>query len=182
MGGDAEVAYPLFQTGKGGSTPTSPLQLTIYEIPVDRAKDLNLKWHSRLPIITNPYSRHSVCYGAMFKNIYYACAIWTDPIARAFNHKGYLELRRMAICNESPKNTASRMLKIMGIMIRKKWPEIIKLISYQDTEVHQGTIYKANGWISSGITSKNIKKGWNSRKRNIMQTSSDKVRWEKDIR
>jgi len=181
MNGDAEVAYPLFQMGNGGSIPTSPLQFEICIISTETAKKLNRKWHSRLPIITNPHSGHSVCYGAIYEGIYYACAIWTDPIARAFNHKGYLELRRMAICNDAPKNTASRMLKIMGILIKKKFPNIIKLISYQDTEVHKGTIYKANGWIEANRKKVGLK-GWNSRKRNIMQTTSDKIRWEKEIK
>jgi len=189
MSGDgAIVAYPLFQKEDGGSLPTSPLQLIIYEIPVSRAKELNIKWHSRLPAITNPYSGHTVCYGAMFDSKYYACAIWTDPIARAFNHQKYLELRRMAICNTAPKNTASRMLRIMATMIKRKWPQIVKLISYQDTEVHKGTIYKASGWYVGNITkAKDVRWGiqnkqGTARKRNFIIASGDKIRWEKEIK
>ena len=182
-GGGAKVACSLIQEKDSGSIPTSPLQLVFYEISVDLARELNLIWHSRLPKITNPYTKHTVCYGAYFENKWYACAIWSDPIARLFNHKGYLELRRMSICKDAPKNTASRMLKIMTKMIKKKWPEIIKLISYQDTDVHQGTIYKASGWVIGG-TRKGGMDAWscNVRKRSFTQAKGDKIRWEKDLK
>ena len=98
-GGGAIVAYPLFHRGDGGSFPTSPLQFEICEISVGTAKDLNRQWHSRLPKITNPYSGHTACYGALYDGKYYACAIWTDPIARAFNGRKYLEL----IIDELPR-------------------------------------------------------------------------------
>lgn len=73
------------------------------------------------------------------------------------NGKKILELRRLALCEFCPK--------------------IIKLISYQDTEVHLGTIYKASNWKVGGETQlmawDNIK-----RKRNQLQSTANKIRWE----
>jgi hypothetical protein len=185
MSGDgARVAYPLFQEEDGGSMPTSPLQFNIYEISVERAVELNKQWHSRLPVMSLNCIRMPPCiaFGAEYSGKIYASAIWSAPVARMLVGKGFLELRRLAISSDAPKNTASRMIAIMVKVIRKKYPQIIKLISYQDTEVHSGTIYKASGWVEAN-RSKVGKIGWNSRKENNkMQTTSDKIRWEKDLR
>ncbi|HEA19389.1 hypothetical protein LCGC14_1865790 [marine sediment metagenome] len=180
-GDGVRVAQPLFPVEGQGSIPMSPLQLNIIEIGILEACGLNKLWHSRVPIITNPYSKNRIAFGAEFKGIWYAVALWTDPIARGFNHRGYLELRRMAIAPDSPKYTASRMIKIMALLIKRAFPHINKLISYQDTGVHTGTIYRASGWDIGGIKA-NIGTGWNTRLRNKMQTASDKIRWEKQIR
>ena len=55
-------------------------------------------------------------------------------------------LRRLAIAPDAPKNTASRMLRVMRLLIVRRKPGLKKLISYQDLGVHTGTIYKAAGW------------------------------------
>ena len=179
-GDGAVVAQPLFPVEDQGSIPMSPLQFKIISIGIPLAVKLNKQWHSRVPVITNPYSKNRISFGAIFKNRWFASAIWTDPIARAFNHKNYLELRRMAISEDAPKNTASRMIKIMTLIIKKELPQIVKLISYQDTDVHTGTIYKASGWTSAN---KSTKSNWQvGRTRNNYQASGAKIRWEKQIR
>lgn len=72
-GDDARVAYPLFQGEKGGSIPTSPLQLQIIPIGLSRAKKLNELWHSRLPLYETGFCEHAkICFGALYKNIFYA--------------------------------------------------------------------------------------------------------------
>lgn len=63
----------------------------------------------------------------------------------------------------------------MIVDINKRLPLVTKLISYQDTEVHNGTIYKAANWNIDGVTKFN---SWgNSRKRSKDQSTADKVRW-----
>ena len=164
----------------------SPLQLEIEEIATIKAIELNNLWHSRLPNAN--YSNiirttHKVCFGAKHKNYWFAVSIWTNPIAKAFNGLGILELRRMAIHDDSPKNTASRFIKINMIIIKNKFPDIWKLISYQDTEVHNGTIYKASGWKAAHVTqSSEIRWGLGGRERNKIITKAPKIRWEKQIR
>lgn len=175
---------PLFRSGCGGSIPTSALQLSIRKCDVHRAIELNEKWHSRLPKVDwSNIVRCSchVCFVAEFDDIAYASAIWSSPVARLLNGLDWLELRRLAIAPDAPKNTATRMLRIMRIVISKDLPHITNLISYQDTEVHSGTIYKAAGWKET--TRKIVgKTGWNSRKRNQMQTTADKIRWDMSVR
>lgn len=169
----------------------SPTQLEIIQIPIELSRKLNEMWHSRLPKITKNtvhMNTHKICFGAKYDNYYYATAIWTDPIALAFNGLGYLELRRMAISPEAPKNTASRMLSIMAKGIKMKFPDIWKLISYQDTEVHMGTIYKASGWKYANLSGEpnwfNPTKKYRNRVAlpNPIVSNAPKVRWERDIR
>lgn len=180
-GDSSIVEYPLFQTEDGGAIPTSPLQLLVYEIPVAKACWLNAEWHSRLPKICESNilrNTHQVCYGASFGNKYFAVAIWTSPVAqnRFTDGKTILELRRLAIAPNAPKNTATRILKVTRKLIGRKFPDIKRLISYQDTEVHKGTIYAADNWQLSQETKF---QSWNvTRKRNVDQTTASKIRWE----
>jgi hypothetical protein len=181
-GGDCiRVVQPLFPVEGEGSIPISPLQLQVSFIDRKVFKELNRKWHSRLPICANCFE--GICFGAHYKNRYYAVAWWTKPIASNRMKHGLkmLELRRMAINFDSPKNTASRFIKIMTLLIKDKKPDIFKLISYQDKEVHLGTIYKASGWVAQP-EHKFI--SWKNRKdyNRIDQSKSIKIRWEKLIR
>jgi hypothetical protein len=145
------------------------------------ACELNAKWHSRLPNIH--YSnvvrnKHYICYGFSYSGYYFAVGIWSTPTAanRFADGQRLLELRRLAISQESPKYTATRMLSLMIKDIRKKFPDVIRLVSYQDTEVHTGTIYKAANWQAVHNTKV---ESWNGkRKRNKDQALSVKVRWE----
>tara|TARA_R100000329_G_C7462854_1_gene163014 strand:- start:161 stop:511 length:351 start_codon:yes stop_codon:yes gene_type:complete len=103
--------------------------------------------------------------------------IWSSPVARMLSNKILLELRRLALSKHCPKNTATYVMARMAKKIKKKFPEIEKLISYQDTEVHLGTIYKAANWKQAN-TSTGGEWTRQSRGRAKAQTSVPKVRWE----
>jgi hypothetical protein len=142
-------------------------------------------WHSRFPKIdwSNVVrNKDYICFVAEYDDIAYATAIWSSPIAanRLSEGKTALELRRMAICDKAPTNTASRMIGIMRRIISKEMSHITLLISYQDTDVHAGTIYKASGWKAAA---QNKGTSWTNktRKRNQEQSLSDKIRWEYNI-
>lgn len=176
---DVRDSMPLFRSGCGGSNPTSARQITFAKCNIHRACELNQLWHSRFPKIdwSNVVrNKDYICFVAEYDAIAYASAIWSSPIARMIKGN-VLELRRMAIAEDAPMNTASRMLGYMRRYINKELPHISILISYQDTEVHKGTIYKASGWLP---VNKSKGDSWtrNNRKRNKEQSMSDKVRWE----
>lgn len=174
------VMYPLFQAGEGGSTPTSALQLLIERIPFERARELNRLWHSRLPRMGTGFVQNQpfLCYAATFEGFIYAAAIWSNPVARNLPQREWLELRRLAIAPDAPRNTASRMLAVMARLIRRERPEVRRLISYQDTEVHTGGIYRAAGWAATNCSNGGE---WNQpgRSRPKAQSSTPKQRWEK---
>ena len=151
------VVHPLFQEEGSGSIPTSPLQFEFGRCPMPVALTLNKEWHSRVPELRNQTGKN-IAFAAIFEGRYFAVAIWGEPIARMLNGKGMLELRRMAISPDSPKNTGSRMLRVMRLLLRKEQLGVQRLISYQDSDVHQGTIYKAAGWVACN-TSKPSSKG-----------------------
>jgi hypothetical protein len=180
------VTAALFDIVERTEPPLSPKEFEFKIIRAQTACDLNGKWHSRLPIIdwSNVVrNTHYVCYGALYKSEFYASAIWSSPVAqnRFKNGKQILELRRLAISPEAPRNTATRMLSFMRKNIAEIFPDIALLISYQDTEVHLGTIYKADNWKSvhesPGIA-------WNTeaRARNVEQSLAPKIRWEFKLR
>ena len=181
---DVRVAYPLFHTGSGGAKPTSALQLLIHEIPIDTAIALNKKWHSRLPEYRTgcrPRQHAWICFGAEYDGIFYATAIWSHPNNRFLDNEHTLELRRMAISPDRPKNTASRMLRIMVKIIRQQNPEFTRFISYQDTEVHAGTIYKASNWKSVAENNAMDYTFGGNRERPTQKYMARKIRWELNI-
>lgn len=176
------VARPIFQSERGGSTPTSALSLFFGTTDYGTFKRLNMAWHSRLPKIGS--SRGRVYYSAEHAGIVYAVAMWSNPVARLLPQLEWLELRRLAIADDSPKNTASRFIAWMVRDIRKRFPAVVRLISYQDCEAHEGTIYKASGWRKAeNYVSR--KRGWEAAsgggRRRIGRTNqavAARMRWE----
>ena len=182
------VAHPLLQGGGGGSIPTSALQLHLYEMDMREAAALNRRWHSMLPrtdLGNLLCGNTSVAYGAMFNGRWFAVAIWSQPIIRAMAKDGKtIELRRLAIVDNAPKNTASRMLAVMCRLVKKKYPQMERAISYQAVEVHEGTIYRAAGWTPNEGTSAARPQrltGEHGRATGPLQTYSPKRRWEKRL-
>jgi hypothetical protein len=184
------VVHPLLQVGGGGSIPTSALQLLISRTGLKEAVALNKEWHSRLPIYNTGFCLNGRPYWAHFENIAYAVAIWSNPVAPALPQEEWLELRRFAIASDAPRNTASRMLAVMARLIRREMPKVLRLISYQDEEVHSGTIYKAAGWTIGarhlgGSWNRPNAKNLNGRPRtrpDLNGATGPKIRWEKIIR
>ena len=179
--GGVQVAHPLFfQVEGGGSIPTSALKLRFEKCSIRRAIELNRTWHSVLPKVDESNilrNTRQVCYLAQFDGIDYAAAIWTSPVARLLNNVPRLELRRLAIGPDAPKNTATRMLMWMRGDVKKRWPELVQLVSYQDMDHHQGTIYKASGWTPA-IVSEGGEWSVPSRHRKSVQSAAKKQRWE----
>lgn len=197
------VMHPLFQAGQGGSIPTSAISLVVDVIDFDAAAKLNALWHSVLPEMDKGSGNRgmAVCYCAYFDNLIYAVAIWSSPVNQTVDDGKTIELRRLAIAPDAPKNTASRMLAVMARLLKARFPTCERLISYQATAVHAGTIYRAAGWIpttrpsfhrrvhESAAPPRSAKKravavdGYvkTPRTRRPPQIESDKQRWEKMI-
>lgn len=182
------VAYPLFQEGGGGSNPTSGLHacdLIFSSCPKQHAVELCRQWHSRLPNVQRGPWMYA--FNASFKGVTYAVALWCNPSARTLPQH-WVELRRMAVGPDAPKNSASRFLAWMVRWFRKNHSEHEKAISYQDTAVHKGTIYKACGWENAFISKPRLRNRFKPRKGTNRPYRSDmngtdiyqsaKVRWE----
>lgn len=172
---DVEAAYPLFQEERSGSTPTSALQLKIIDVAWDCVARLNNDWHSALPQCDKGSMSRGFrsFFAAEFDGIIYAVAIWSSPVTQSVDDGTTAELRRLAISPNAPKNTASRMLAVMARLMKKRYPAITRLISYQATAVHKGTIYLAAGWTPTTLTKF---RPWGTRPRR--KPRSDKQRAE----
>lgn len=66
---------------------------------------------------------------------------------------GFLELNRMAFADWLPRNSESRAIGVAMRMIRKSYPHIEWIVSFSDaTQCGDGTIYRASGFVLTGIT------------------------------
>lgn len=181
--GAIRLAHPLFQAGDGGSIPTSALDLRIDRIPFSLARELNRKWHSILPRFGTGFidNQPFPCFAATGPGgTIYAVAIWSNPAARKLPQREWLELRRMAIAGDAPKCIASRMLRIMRILLHRSHPHVSRVVSYQSKGVHGGTIYQADGWRAVAECKGDT---WDrpSRPRLASQQIDDRIRWERPI-
>ena len=69
---------------------------------------------------------------------------------------GFIELNRMAFSERLPRNSESRALAIAFRLIRKHYPHIEWVISFADgTQCGDGTIYRASGFVLTGIKENN---------------------------
>jgi hypothetical protein len=164
--------------------PSSPKKMSLREVGVQFAMAHNELWHSRLPKTDQSNltrNKLAVFYGAEFDGHCFAVAIWTSPVARKLAEKGiFLELRRLAIAPDAPKFSATWMIGKMVKDIKTRFPKVEKLVSYQDTEVHIGTIYAAANWKKDHV-SKGAEWSVPSRKRRKTQSTADKIRWVYDL-
>lgn len=141
-------------------------------------------WHSVLPDIhpTNiQRNRRYACYAMVLSGHAYAVAVYSSPVNRHLDNGSTLELRRLAISNRCPRNSATWFMAACERLLRVRFPEIRLLVSYQDTERHIGTIYRAGNWVqSAGVRFT----PWNMTRtdRAPPQTTATKVRWEKVLR
>lgn len=69
---------------------------------------------------------------------------------------GFIELNRMAFADWLPRNSESRAIGVAIRMIRKAYPHIEWVVSFADgTQCGDGTIYRASGFVLTGIKENN---------------------------
>ncbi len=164
-------------------------ELIFAECPKPVAVDLCRKWHSRLPN-TQAGPWQFAFSAARPDGSIVAVALWNNPSARTLPGH-WLELRRMACSPEAPRNTASRFLAWMARYFAQGHRHREKLISYQDTAVHSGTMYKAAGWEVDFISKARVRdrsknRAGTSRKyradiNGVEAAASEKIRWAKRL-
>lgn len=170
----------------------SASELVSQPIHLIRMLELNRLWHSALPNL--PY--RTAQWGDLVEPLaisdgqggVYAVSLVTRPIAAnrmrwPLDHLA--ELRRLAVAPYAPKFTATRSLRLIRQSIKSGHPDICTLVSYQATDVHSGTIYKADNWTRDDPQTY---QGWashgDSAKAGAMtqQNTSPKVRWRYQLR
>ena len=178
-----EALEPLFH--QPTDLAISARQLDLELVPMNWARQWNHDWHSQLPDVDGlTFGNVSIAHALTFDGGVYAVAIWTRPVAaNRMTHPTdhMVELRRLAIPDYAPKYTASRMLGRMERWFKRERDEC-RLLSYQMTDVHSGTIYKAANWHQAFIQPTHLPWSTSSRPRPVDVSSSTKIRWERQIR
>jgi hypothetical protein len=178
---------PLFAAcGDADGGRVRARDLVFEPCPKPHAVEMVRLWHSRLPNTQRGPWTHA--FRGHCHDQTYVVALWNNCSARTLP-QSWRELRRMACAPDAPRNTASRFLGWMARWFTDNEPSVDRLISYQDTAVHEGTIYKAAGWVvgSEGVTrlrDRSKARVGTSRmyRTSINGTDADmsrKVRWEK---
>lgn len=145
---------------------------------------LTRAWHSRLP--NTQAGPWQYAFKMVYSGVTFAVALWNNPSARTLPAH-WLELRRMACAPDAPRYTASRFLGLMVKFFKQTAPEREKCISYQDTAVHTGTIYKAAGWTAEYCSKFRVRdrskprvgtqRMYRTNINGIQTDASSKVRW-----
>lgn len=151
--GDSSIAeLPLFQGEDGGSHPTSPLHFVIRKITNETADGWVRVWHYSRRIPTGK----NICYGLYCEGNLYAVIVYgigVNPYQASFlGVKSVLEIKRM--CRSEPQRgyPLSRFISITAKMVAKEYPYDC-LVAFADPEQgHEGTVYKASGFILHGMT------------------------------
>jgi hypothetical protein len=66
---------------------------------------------------------------------------------------GFIELNRMAFSDRLPRNSESRAIAVAMRLLRRNAPKLEWVVSFADaTQCGDGTIYRASGFLLTGIT------------------------------
>lgn len=177
---------PVDETASGVKMKAS--ELVMERCPIETARTLTMKWHSRLPHTQK--APWVLAFAARTGTKIYAVALWNNPSARNLS-RTWLELRRMAVSDEAPHCTASWFLAAMTKWIKRYMPGVERLISYQDTSVHKGTIYKAAGWVPGAVAKARLRdrsksrigtnRAYRKNTNGLAVDGAEKIRWELKI-
>lgn len=169
-------------------SPAKATMLIVEPCAVEVARDLIAAWHSRLP--KTQRGPWKLAFAAHAGYTVFGVALWHNPSARMLP-QDWLELRRLAVAPDAPRFTASRMLGQMARWIRREMPEVPTLISYQDCEVHTGTIYRAAGWTDAYTSKPRVRdrskarvgtrRDYRSNLNGVSPDGAAKVRWQLEL-
>lgn len=89
----------------------------------------------------------------------------TVSLVRGTPWNGFLELNRMAFSDRLPRNSESRAMAVAFRLIRRAYPHIEWAISFSDaTQCGDGTIYRAAGFVLTGIKENKQILEWNGQR------------------
>lgn len=130
--------------------------IVIKMIPPQRANSFIKRHHYSGKIVNNSKIHFGVFYNDRLEGVlqYGASLDKTKIIGLVKNTKwnNFLELNRMALTDNLPKNSESRAIGITLKLIKKHLPEIDWVITFADgTQCGDGTIYRATGFILTNI-------------------------------
>lgn len=125
--------------------------------PVDRedADRCIRRWHYS----GKTYSKSQVHLGVFLDGKILGAAQLGPPLdpwrvinlVRDTPYNGMCELNRLALSPDLPRNSESRALSVMARLLRAHAPWIEWCLSFADERAGSGTIYRAAGWLLTGV-------------------------------
>ena len=88
-----------------------------------------------------------------------------------------LELTRQAHGPHAPRNMGTWFLARQREWIRENMPEVVRLISYMDADVHAGTIYMFDHWHK--VYQQETTHSWHNRPGRAGTEVKQRVKWER---
>lgn len=153
--GSVAAARPAYQQARGGAIPTPVLQpLQVRPIPIRWAREILVRHHylHSLPGGT------CLAFGVfLVSRLLGVLTLGVGPLngyslVEGATPADCLVLTRLWLSDGLPKNSESRVL---GVVLRslKRHTEVKFLVTYADpAEGHVGVIYKASGWLYTGLS------------------------------
>lgn len=146
---------PTFQWGGGGSKPTSPLQLRFEECAPSVAAEAYRRWH----YLGSQGFLSTFNFGAYYNGELEGAISYGAPNATDLDghwdrttQQHWWEIKRLVMSPNCPKNSESRFIAITIRMLKKR-ALVRGIVTYADDgQGHSGTIYKASGFTSLGMT------------------------------
>jgi len=120
------------------------------------ARQFISKWHYS----GKPYPKSRLHLGAFLDGRLVGVMQFGDPLDRSkviglvsgTKWHDMLELNRMAMIDDTPKNTESRFISVSMKLIKKHYPKIEWILSFSDgCRCGDGTIYRASGFVLTNI-------------------------------
>ena len=135
--------------------PTSPLQFKMVSISKPMASEVYSRYH----YLGDKDFLALYSFGALYEGEIWGAITFGIPNAHTITglydkttQHGVVEITRLALRDDSPKNSCSRLIRIGLLQLKKVYP-VRLVITYADTAYdHTGTIYKASGFREHGLT------------------------------
>lgn len=129
--------------------PPNARVLDVRPVPYQTARAFVEKFHYLGYAPPGAKANLGVFYGDRLVGV----MMFGHPAARLEDQQHTLELFRMVLMDDCPRNSESRTLSLACKWIRRYMPEIRRLIAYADpAKGHKGTVYLAAGWRFVGMT------------------------------
>lgn len=150
------VEQLTLQLERGGSNPTSPLQLFVRLITKNTAALCYRRWH----YLGDKGFLQVYGFGAYYDGLIHGAISFHPPSAPETviglfgndSQDGIWEIGRLAMSPDCPRNSESRFIAVAIRLLRRATP-VKAIITYADSSVgHTGIIYRASGFIYLGLT------------------------------
>lgn len=131
---------------------------TVSKIPSNLGKEFIKKHHYSKGIHNGP-----TCYGLLYNNDLIGVCAFANPCSENVRSSVFgveykssvTELHRLAIIDDTPKNTESWFISQVLKLLKKDRPHLWAVVSFADaTEGHFGTIYQATNALYTGSSGK----------------------------